>query len=158
MVDWSQYRKPSIELSLPSYALWGAALVIALTLGIAAAGRFADVGTLRIAEAPLAAAKSLRFVNGTDGGVTITDGRDGHLVRVVTPGTDGFIWGAVNALSRGRKLVNIGNEPPFTLGRRTDGRLVLIDPSTGQSIILAGFGHGNSAVFAKLLDSQEATR
>ena len=146
------------DYSLPRFALIGGGALVVMSLALALTGRLADIGTVRIPPAPAVAETSLRFVNGADGSVTITDGRDRHLVRHVAPGTDGFIWGAINGLSRGRKLGGVALDAPYDLSRREDGRMILADPATGQSIVLAGFGHGNAAVFAKLLDAREQAR
>ena len=43
---------------------------------------------------------------------------------------------------------------PFKLIARTDGRLTLFDPVTGQRIDLESFGPTNAAVFAPFLTMQ----
>jgi putative photosynthetic complex assembly protein len=125
--------------------------MIVLALGAAVIGRFGDVGTSRVPDSALVAGVPLVFLNGADGSVVIRQ-PDGQAVRTVRPGEDGFIWGAINGLSRGRKLNGVGPGEPYTLGRRADGRLVLEDPSTGQAVLLDAFGHGNQESFARLLD------
>ena len=52
-----------------------------------------------------------------------------------------------SALSR----LGLGAEQPFQLIGRTDGRLTLADPATGQRVDLESFGPTNVAVFARFL-------
>ena len=56
----------------------------------------------------------------------------------------------LRALARERQRASLGQEAPFWLIGRTDGRLTLQDPSTGQRIDLESFGPSNAAVFASL--------
>jgi putative photosynthetic complex assembly protein len=63
----------------------------------------------------------------------------------------------LRALARERHRENIGPQAPFVLVGRTDGRLTLLDPSTGQRIDLEAFGPSNAAVFASLRLAGPAT-
>ena len=57
----------------------------------------------------------------------------------------------MRSLVRERKRQGLGPETPFQLLARADGRLTLLDPSTGRRIDLESFGPTNSAVFQRLL-------
>lgn len=107
------------------------------------------------AEAGVAPAvrRSLRFADGADGSVQITDAITGQLVSTIAAGAEqgGFIRGVLRGLARERHLHGIGAEPPFILTRWSDGSLSLVDQGTGRSVDLGGFGSDNSAAFAALL-------
>ena len=66
-------------------------------------------------------------------------------------GEQGFLRGALRALARERRVRGLGSEQPFQLIARTDGRLTLADPATGQRIDLESFGPVNAGAFAVLL-------
>jgi putative photosynthetic complex assembly protein len=67
-------------------------------------------------------------------------------------GEQGFLRGALRALSRERRARGLGSEQPFQLVARPDGRLTLIDPVTDQRIDLESFGPTNAGKFASLLE------
>ena len=68
-------------------------------------------------------------------------------------GQQGFLRGSLRALARSRQRAGQGPEQPFVLTGHTDGRLVLLDPVTGDRINLESFGPTNAAVFAQLRPS-----
>jgi len=141
----------SHDMSPPRPALLAGAGLIVAAIAFGALGHWADIGTVRIGEAEEIEAVSLIFANRPDGGTTVTRAEDGRLMRRLAPGQDGFVWGAINGLSRGRRQAGLAEDAPYRLVRRSDGLLVLSDPTTGQMIVLRGFGRDNTAVFAALL-------
>ena len=115
------------------------------------------VATVRLTGAdirtPDAAAKvtrELRFEDRPDGSVAVIDARSGAVVDTVT-GEAGFFRGTLRGLARERRRMGLGAEQPFQLIGRTDGRLTLADPATGQRVDLESFGPTNVAVFARFL-------
>jgi putative photosynthetic complex assembly protein len=78
------------------------------------------------------------------------DEATGELVASVQ-GEQGFLRGALRALSRERRARGLGPEQPFELIARPDGRLTLVDPVTEQRIDLESFGPTNAGKFATLL-------
>lgn len=105
------------------------------------------------AQAAPTARRSLRFADGADGSVLISDASTGQPVSTIVAGAEqgGFIRGVLRGLARERHLHGIGSEPPFTLTRWSDGSLSLVDEATHRSVDLGGFGSDNSAAFAALL-------
>jgi len=55
-----------------------------------------------------------------------------------------FIAVVGDALNRQRVVHRISGNPPVTLARLANGRLVLSDPATGWSAELTSFGAGNA--------------
>jgi putative photosynthetic complex assembly protein len=139
----------SASSQVPRAALIAMASLAAFALVSAAAVRLSGVD-IREPDAPALVVRELRFVDLPDGGVGVDDVRQG--VRIATfEGENGFLRSTLRGLARERKRSGIGEEPPFELVGRADGRLTLIDPSTRRVIDLESFGPTNAAVFARLL-------
>ena len=66
----------------------------------------------------------------------------------------GFVRGALRALTRERHARGIGPDKPFDLIARVDGRVTLMDPTTGQRVDLESFGPTNTAEFSRFLAMQ----
>jgi putative photosynthetic complex assembly protein len=93
----------------------------------------------------------LRFEDGADGSVVVIDAATGATAARLT-GEQGFLRVTLRTLSRERKRDGSGPEQPFELTLHADGRLTLVDPSTGKRVDLDSFGPANAGVFARLLD------
>jgi len=93
--------------------------------------------------------RDLQFRDLPSGDVAVLDVRTGQQVAQFS-GEQGFLRSSLRALARERRRENLSGDAPFVLIGRTDGRLTLQDPSTGQRIDLESFGPSNAAVFAGL--------
>lgn len=135
----------------PIYAL-GALLLT--TLAVVAWQRVVHVNT----PAPVVSTtdvlwqRSLRFADTPQGDIAVTDAVTGQTVATFE-GQQGFLRGSLRALARSRQRAGQGPAQPFVLTGHTDGRLVLLDPVTGDRINLESFGPTNAAVFARLRGS-----
>ena len=105
---------------------------------------------IRTPDAAAKVTRELRFEDRPDGSVAVIDARSGAVVDTVT-GEAGFFRGTLRGLARERRRMGLGAEQPFQLIGRTDGRLTLVDPATGQRVDLESFGPTNVAVFARFL-------
>ncbi len=135
--------------AIPQGVLLGMCGIVLVSLLAVGAFRLSGASA-RAPDAPAVASRSLRFDDGADGSVLILDGRNGRELDRVQ-GEAGFLRGALRALSRERRLRELGAGPAFELIARADGRLTLADPATGQRIDLEAFGPTNVATFARLL-------
>lgn len=140
--------------SFPRWVLWTTGLLLICIMGAVALVRITGNGPDQLAAATITE-RLLRFEDRPDGGVAVIDGETGKLLTVIT-GQQGFFRGALRALTRDRAARKIGSEQPFKLISRTDGRLTLFDPMSGQRIDLESFGPTNAAVFVPLLTMQPA--
>ena len=138
--------------TFPRWVLWTTAFLLLFTLGSVALVRITGNGPDQLAAATVAE-RLLRFEDRPGGGVAVIDGETGKLLTVMT-GEQGFLRGAVRALARDRNARKIGPEQPFKLISRTDGRLTLFDPVSGQRVDLESFGTSNAGVFAPFLTMQ----
>jgi putative photosynthetic complex assembly protein len=134
---------------VPTGALLAAAALIAVTVLGVAAVRLSGV-SIHTPDAAPVTVRELRFEDRSDGGVIVQDARSGATVTTLT-GEQGFVRGALRSLARERHLRGVGNDRPFELIGRADGRLTLVDPATGQRLDLESFGPTNAGAFARLL-------
>lgn len=144
--------KPAVTDTFPRWVLWATGCLLAFTLGAVALVRITGNGPDQLAAASVNE-RLLRFEDSAGGGVAVIDGQTGKLLTTIT-GEQGFFRGAIRALARDRIARKIGSEEPFKLISRSDGRLTLFDPVSGQRIDLESFGPTNAAVFAQFLTMQ----
>jgi putative photosynthetic complex assembly protein len=135
--------------SFPRLVLYCAASIIAFSLISVGLIRITGNGPDQRAAAPTVQ-RSLVFLDQKDGGVRVADGLTGETLTVLH-GEQGFVRGALRALSRERYSRGIGASQPFDLIARVDGRVTLMDPSTGNRVDLESFGPTNTAEFARFL-------
>jgi len=136
--------------TFPRWVLVCVGSILAFTIIAVGLVRITGNGPDQLAAA-VTAERSLRFEDSADRGVAVIDAQTGQLVTVMH-GEQGFVRGALRALTRERFSRGIGAERPFQLIARTDNRLTLFDPATGHRIDLESFGPTNASVFARLLD------
>ena len=100
-------------------------------------------------HSPVSWQRTLRFEDRPNGDVAVMDGKSAVEITRYS-GEQGFVRGILRTLARERMRRGIGSGPTFELIGHTDGRLTLLDPSTGQRINLESFGPTNMSSFAKL--------
>jgi putative photosynthetic complex assembly protein len=141
---------------LPRKALLAIGAVLLTTFLGAAAVRL--TGTeIRTENAPVLQMRELRFEDRRDGGVDVIDAASQRVIHSMA-GENGFFRGALRGLARERKRNGMGPERPFELSGHADGRLTLLDPTTGTRLDLGSFGPTNAAVFAQFLTDAPAPR
>lgn len=140
--------------TVPRQAVLALGLLLLVTLLAVAAVRLSGT-EIRAPDAPTAAQRSLRFEDGPAGSVTVLDASTGQRIDSVS-GEAGFLRGSLRALVRERKMRGIGSGPAFELIARTDGRLTLFDPATGERLDLESFGPTNAAVYRRWLQASPA--
>lgn len=149
------------DLSVPRGLLLGAAALIGATLLAVATMRLNGVDPSSRSTAEVVAVRELRFEDRPDGSVLVFEARgasvDAEPLRVIEPGTHGFLRGALRALVRARHLAGLRAPTPFRLTAHADGRLTLDDPVTGERVDLESFGPTNAAAFARLLPASGST-
>ncbi len=139
------------DTQFPKLPLYTGAGLIVCSLLLVAFVRLTGVGEVRTPQTDIVSERMLRFQDEADGGIRVVDAERNVLVEEVSPGTNGFLRGTLRGLARERKREGIGGEAPFRLSGRSDGRLLLEDPSTHRLVDLGAFGPTNAAVFVRLL-------
>jgi putative photosynthetic complex assembly protein len=140
------------QIRVPRGPLLGALAVVVVAASAAVAARTTGVGATREAEVAGRAVErlSLRFADAPDGGILVYDATTGALAGRVAPGGDGFLRGALRAMTRGRMLAHAGPERPFVLTRWSDGRLTLDDSVTRMHVAVSAFGPAQVASFERV--------
>lgn len=141
---------PPLQVPKPALVMAAALIVVVFTLALSA--RVFGFGAF--AEQPpsaVIAARQLTFTDASDGGILVVDATTKAVAASLPPGTNGFLRGALRALTRGRSMAGIGREAPFQLVRYADGRLVLSDPMTKRSVTITSFGATQVEAFDRLL-------
>ena len=138
--------------TFPRWVLWTVCFLLVFTLASIGLVRITGNGPDQLAAATITE-RLLRFEDRPDGSVAVIDGVTGKVLTTVS-GEQGFFRGAVRALARDRTARKVGPEQPFKLISRTDGRLTLLDPVSGQRVDLESFGPTNAGVFAPFLTMQ----
>ena len=140
----------STSPAFPRGPLVAAGALVLATLVTVAVVRLTGVGAVHFPDASAVQSRELRFADRSDGAVEVIDARSGRTIEVVT-GANGFLRGTLRGLARERKRAGAGQEVPFTLTARADGRLTLEDPATQRRVDLESFGPDNAVVFARML-------
>ena len=113
--------------------------------------------TVVTAPAPLGGLvtnKLLQFVDDSEGSVVAIDGPSGEVVTRFPSGEGSFVRGVLRSLVRARNAQGLPQAATFNLALYSDGRLILSDPDTTQSIDLVAFGATNFQSFSQLLEDE----
>lgn len=145
----------------PTIALYAAGVIIALSIGAAALGRYNAVQhpppSTEIQE-PVAEFVDLTFFDQDDGSVVVKNANTSDLVLRLKPGEDAFIRAVIRGFVRDRSARKLGKEVPFRLYRLVDTRLVVEDMATKRRVNLRAFGPTQQAAFARLLPSPKSPK
>jgi len=113
--------------------------------------------TIVVAPAPqgaVVAQKNLQFTDEVDGSVHVIDVNSGTLVHVFASGDGSFVRGVLRSLVRARNARGLTQANAFDLALHEDGRMILSDAETHESVDLVAFGATNFRAFSQLLDEQ----
>lgn len=144
--------------SLPRGVLLSVGALLAFAIGVTFLGRATDVGVVHMPAASPYQVLEMRFEDSADGRVLVHDAGDGKVFYTLEAGAGSFIRATLRGLARERQREGIGDEPPFTLTRWTDGTLSLEDKTTGRRINLDAFGPTQAGAFAQLLTAKGALK
>jgi putative photosynthetic complex assembly protein len=145
---------PVAGQSFPRPILFAVGGMLAMVTVVAGLSRL-EGGVTEVPHSTPVLQRDLRFEDRADGGVTVRDAHDDHVVTVVT-GQAGFLRATMRGLAQQRLREDLGEAPPFRLTQWADGRLTLDDLADHRHIELEAFGVTNEGVFAGLLDADAA--
>ena len=134
---------------VPRGALLALGGLLVATLALVAAVRYSGANVREPDAAPLVTAR-LIFRDLPDGSVAVINADTGARANTIQ-GEAGFLRGALRVLSHERMRRKIGEQEPFELVARHDGRLTLQDPQTGMRLDLESFGPQHAGNFARLI-------
>ena len=149
--DWQPNRQTPQTQGLNRPMAWIGVMLLAMLVAVGLA-RWSGLDP-RTPDAAVQWQRDLQFRDMAGGDIAVLDHRTGQQVAQFS-GEQGFLRSSLRALARERhrerQHEGLNVDAPFLLIGRTDGRLTLQDPSTGQRIDLESFGPSNAAVFASL--------
>lgn len=102
------------------------------------------------------ASVQLMFEDVAGGSIRVYDAGSGALLEEIPAGADNFMRATLRGLVRSRNAADAAQRVPFGLYRLADGRLLLVDGVTGESIDLWAFGRTNGAAFARFLPGESS--
>lgn len=144
-------RSAMHKLDVPKPALVMAGVLVLITFALAISARVFGFGAFAEPTATALISRSLTFTDAADGGIYVHDAETNTLATTLAPNTSGFVRGSLRALTRKRRLADVGADVPFVLTRYEDGRLVLSDPVTEAIVSITSFGPTQIAAFDSLL-------
>ena len=133
-------------------ALRGAGLLVVISILAAAVSSWNGPPTVMDPTVPVVESRALRFEDAPGGAVVVRD--EIGVVAVYGAGEGQFVRGVVRALARHRRQVPGAEDDlyaAFELQHRSDGRLALVDPVSGERIVVNAFGSENFGAFVELL-------
>jgi putative photosynthetic complex assembly protein len=153
--DWQPKHPATPSPGLNRPMAWIGVMLLAMLVAVGLA-RWSGLDP-RTPDAAVQWQRDLLFRDLPGGDIAVLDHRTGQQVARFS-GEQGFLRSSLRALARERHRESLSGDAPFLLIGRTDGRLTLQDPSTGQRIDLESFGPSNAAVFASLrMAGQDST-
>jgi len=138
-------------MRIPKPALYMAGALIVIVFATAISAKLFGFGAFRETPSVVLAERLLSFSDAADGGILVDDAQTRTVVAHIPPASNGFLRGALRALTRERALAKIGRQQPFRLVRYADGRLVLHDPATKRQVTITSFGPTQIEAFDRLL-------
>ncbi len=102
-------------------------------------------------DAPIIAERAI-FLSGDTSGKALVLDATGSVIADLPGDQGGFVAGVQRVIERERAKHGVALHAPVLLQMREGNRLSILDPSTGWSAELMGFGATNLRSFARLLD------
>ena len=141
--------------TLPLIAM-GVVVAITLTLAISTSmgvfERQAVPETIRAERGVMSTdTRSIRFGDGADGSVIVSDAFDGTELARFPQGEGGFVRATARAMVHNRRLHDLGPAVPFELIEWDNGSMTLRDTLTGRAVELASFGSKTHEVYQEIL-------
>ncbi len=137
---------------LPRVLIRGMLALVLATLAIATYARVTDRPLVSIPPvSPVMAEASIVIDADPSSGAATVHLSDGSPLAQFGPQEGGFIAGIYRVIHRERTKHRVAQGGPVILQAYENGRMGLIDPSTGWRADLMGFGADNAEAFARLL-------
>ena len=144
-------KHPETILVPPFVARAMFALMIA-AVGLVAYAKITDKPLVAVvAQTPVAQSLDV-IITGDKSGIYTVTSLDGALLARSSDELAGFLGVMGRVIDRERLVAGVMGTPPLQIVQRQNGNVAILDPSTGMTTELIGYGRDNLAAFAKLLD------
>lgn len=135
----------------PRWFLIGAGGLMVLTMLSAGFGRYQKLTSAPVERPQIVASVMIRFDHQGDGRLLIRRLPDDRVIETLPSDGSGFMRGIHRSLNRDRAMRRLDPDAPYSLIRRANGRQAVIDPLSGESIELDGFGPSHSQHVGRLI-------
>lgn len=125
-----------------------------ISVALVAIARWTDMPLRGVAPDSPIVAERMITLQGSENradGVAVLD-EAGSQIAHSTLNKSGFIDVISASIARERAVAGVTTNDPLRLVRRENGHTAILDPATGWSIELIGYGADNVAAFARLID------
>ncbi|MEM1197354.1 MAG: photosynthetic complex assembly protein PuhC [Pseudomonadota bacterium] len=95
--------------------------------------------------------RSIRFNDGPDGSVWVSDAATGAELARFPQGEGGFVRATARAMVYNRQQHGMGPAVPFELIQWDNGSMTLRDTQTGRAVELASFGTKTHEIYQEIL-------
>ncbi len=135
---------------IPRHIVGAGMLLVALTVGLSALSKKADIGRTPDQPGP-SSVRHLTFERTADDAMLVRDAFTAELLERLPSADEGFIAGALRGLAFERRRQDEPEDAPYRLIARPGQGVALIDPATGVYVQLEAFGRDNVAALARYL-------
>jgi len=104
-----------------------------------------------VADSPVISERVITLVGDRKTGYAVFD-TAGNQIAHSRENKAGFIDVVASSVERERTVNGLPANGPLTVARRENGRVAVIDPASGWTLELIGYGKDNVAAFATLVD------
>ncbi|MGR3490590.1 MAG: photosynthetic complex assembly protein PuhC [Shimia sp.] len=138
--------------TIPLVLIRAMAALAIVSVALVAYARFTDRPLVGVPEAlPIVAQADVLILPGEERGSFVVTDLDGTRLMGSGDHLRGFVGVVGQSLARRRMLEDIALTTPVQIVRRDNGRIDILDPASGYSLELMGYGRDNVAAFAALL-------
>ncbi|GEO80518.1 photosynthetic complex assembly protein PuhC [Pararhodospirillum oryzae] len=149
---------PFEDKPVPRSALIAAAIVVSLTILVAAWARLSGYDPGSDYRSAVVATEDMAFRVENDGTVAVIVPPDNVVMTRIPAASSGFLQGILKSLERERHRREIDLATPYRLERHANGRLALADPGTGMNIDVGSFGPTSLALVQDLFQTAHDRR
>ena len=137
---------------VPRFLVQGMFALMLASVAIVGYAKWADTPKLGVLSVtPVVESRNIFLTGDRNDRFVVTD-EAGTVLAVSTEDKQGFIGVIGRVIERERHVKGTDLTHPVQVARREDGRIAIIDETTGRQIELIGYGRDNVAAFARLLD------
>ncbi|MEL6960054.1 MAG: photosynthetic complex assembly protein PuhC [Pseudomonadota bacterium] len=152
MSQLSQQMKHRDKEMVPRVLVIAMFSLMAASLLLVAYAQWFDVPQRGVVnQLPIVNERQVVFESSREGVSTVYD-LEGNQIAHSGDELQGFVGVIGIALRRERTINNADLTAPVTIAERNNGTIVIIDPETGWSVDLLGYGQDNVAAIAGLLN------
>ena len=137
---------------VPKILVQGMFTLMLASLALVAYAQWADVPQVGVLEpTPITQTRDVVLTGDRSGTYQVFD-EAGQMIASTADPRSGFIGVIGRVIDRQRSVIGADPTGPITVARRENGTIAIIDPETGMTIDLIGYGADNVAAFGQLLN------